>query len=202
VLEIAGLRSRHVGPLDLCLEDGAAVALMGPSGAGKTLLLRAIADLDVNRGRVTLDGAARESMPAPSWRRQVTYLAAEPGWWAETAGDHFPDPAAARPLLARLDLPAGVLEASVARLSTGERKRLALARALVNAPRVLLLDEPTSGLDEARIAEAEDLVREQLGTGTALLFTTHDEAQARRLADRRLSIEGGRIREAGPANAQ
>ena len=84
---------------------GECVALIGPSGAGKTRLLRALADLDPNQGEVTLDGRARETMPAPGWRRLVTYIAAEPAWWADTVGEHFADWTAAAPLLAALGLP-------------------------------------------------------------------------------------------------
>jgi len=60
-----------------------------PSGAGKSLLLRAIADLDPNEGTVKLDGMLREAVPAPHWRSQVTYVAAEPGWWGDTVQEHF-----------------------------------------------------------------------------------------------------------------
>jgi ABC-type iron transport system FetAB ATPase subunit len=72
------------------LADGACVAARGPSGAGKTLL-RALADLDPNQGEVMLDGLARAAMPAPRWRRRVTYLAAGPAWCADRVGEQFPD---------------------------------------------------------------------------------------------------------------
>ncbi|PIK71519.1 hypothetical protein CS379_18905, partial [Methylobacterium frigidaeris] len=84
------------GPFDLALAPGEACAVTGPSGAGKSVLLRMIADLDPSEGRVSLDGIDREAMPAPLWRRQVTYLAAEPGWWAETVAEHFSADAPAR----------------------------------------------------------------------------------------------------------
>src|SRR5690348_5206128 len=71
------------------LGSGECIALQGASGSGKTVLMRAIADLDPNEGTIKLDGVLRESVPAPAWRRQVTYLAAEPGWWADTVQEHF-----------------------------------------------------------------------------------------------------------------
>jgi ABC-type iron transport system FetAB ATPase subunit len=197
-LKVASLSRPGLAPFDLELAAGEAVALYGPSGAGKTLMLRAIADLDPNDGEASLDGAARGSMPAPDWRRQVTYLAAEPGWWAERGGEHLLDPQRAQPLIEAVGLTAAQLEAPVASRSPGERHRLALVRVLEQAPAVLLLDEPTSGLDEASTARVEALLRERLAAGSALLFSTHDEAQGRRLARRALRMDKGRLTEAAP----
>ncbi len=180
------------------LADGECLALRGPSGAGKSLLLRAIADLDPNDGRVRLDGCARETMPAPQWRSLVTYLAAEPGWWAERVGAHFPDWAAVRPLVEALGLPADCGDWPIARLSTGERHRLALARALRLEPRVLLLDEPTSGLDPEAAGRVEGLIRARLAEGAGALWVTHDRAQGARLARRCLVFTDGQVREAAP----
>lgn len=195
MLQIRALTRPGLAPVDLDLAEGQAVAVLGPSGSGKTLLLRAIADLDPNDGEVSLDGRARDSVSGPAWRRLVTYLAAEPGWWAERAGDHFPDPAAARPLLAPLGLPEDIMARPVAELSTGERHRLALARVLVQSPRVLLLDEPTSGLDQDTARAIERILRARLSEGAAILFSSHDEELAGRLAGRRLRVRGGRVTE-------
>src|ERR1700732_1983221 len=76
-------------PASFSLSAGEALAVRGPSGAGKTLLLRAVADLDPNEGLVTLDGRDRSTIAGPEWRRLVGYVPAEPGWWAETVGEHF-----------------------------------------------------------------------------------------------------------------
>ena len=197
MLAVHGLRAPGVALDRFELAAGACVAVRGPSGAGKTLLLRALADLDPNRGEVTLDGAARNAMPAPRWRRLVTYLAAEPAWWADTVGEHFADWAAATPLFAALGLPEDCPSWPVARASTGERQRLALARGLAHRPRVVLLDEPTSGLDEDARRAAETLLLEQFRSGLSALWVTHDDAQARRVAERSLAVTHGRAREAG-----
>ncbi|MGE4220808.1 MAG: ATP-binding cassette domain-containing protein [Alphaproteobacteria bacterium] len=195
MLSIHGLSRAGLGPVDLTLPDGQCLAVMGTSGAGKTLLLRAIADLDPNDGQVLLDTVPRDSMPAPAWRRQVCYVAPESGWWADSVGTHFPDWDLAAPIAARMALPADVRGWSVARLSTGERQRLALARAFVLNPRVLLLDEPTSGLDADTGASVESILAERLAGGTSVLLVTHDPAQAQRLAGRVLRLVAGRIEE-------
>ncbi|RMD61177.1 MAG: ATP-binding cassette domain-containing protein, partial [Alphaproteobacteria bacterium] len=104
MLAIRNLSRPGLAPVDLDVDDGEAVAVLGPSGAGKSLFLRAIADLDPNQGTVSLDGRTRDSMPAPRWRRLVTYLPAEPGWWGERPAELFPDPTAARALMPALGL--------------------------------------------------------------------------------------------------
>ncbi len=195
MLSVTDLSRLGLGPLSFTVEAGECLALSGLSGAGKSLLLRAIADLDPNEGRVSLDGDSREAMPAPAWRRRVAYLAAEAGWWAETVAEHFADWPAARPLVEALGLPADCGDWPVARLSTGEKQRLALVRSLLLEPRVLLLDEPTSGLDPDAVQRVEELIRARRKDGVAVLWVTHDRAQARRVARRWAEIENGQLRE-------
>lgn len=180
------------------LADRECVAVRGPSGSGKTLLLRGIADLDPNEGVVTLDGRSRENMPAPQWRRLVTYVPAEPGWWGETVGAHFPDWSSTENLVEALRLPSSSRDWPIQRLSTGERQRLALVRALLLHPRVLLLDEPTSGLDPDAVAAVERQIGKHLAEGASALWVTHDAVQANRVARRCLEVNQGRITEATP----
>jgi putative ABC transport system ATP-binding protein len=139
-------------------------------------------------------------MSAPMWRGRVVYLAAEPGWWADTVGEHFPSWPPAAALAERLGLPPDCNTWPIQQLSTGERQRLALVRALVSVPppgpRVLLLDEPTTGLDEAAKAAVEGLIAERrAATGMGVLWVTHDAAQARRIARRWLLVQGGLLEE-------
>lgn len=193
LLSVESLSRLHV-QASFELGSGECVALQGASGSGKTLLMRAIADLDPNKGIITLDGARRESMPAPQWRRQVTYVSAEPGWWADTVREHFTSWESVQALIYQLQLP-DCRDWRVDRLSTGERQRLALARALMLQSRVLLLDEPTSGLDKSSTAAVESIIQNRQSTGTAVIWCTHDNRQAKRVASRLLVAERGHIDE-------
>ncbi|MDE5440845.1 ATP-binding cassette domain-containing protein [Bradyrhizobium sp. CSA207] len=183
MLTVSGLKRLHIS-VSFDLQDSECVALQGPSGVGKTLLLRSIADLDPNEGTVKLDGTLREAMPAPAWRKRVTYLAAEPGWWSDIVQDHFSGWDDALPLVTRLGLPPSCGPWPVQRLSTGERQRLGLVRALMLQSRVLLLDEPTSALDSASVAAVESLIAERVSNGTSVVWSTHDDAQASRVGSR------------------
>jgi putative ABC transport system ATP-binding protein len=195
LLEIDGLAGIPRGPFSLHLDAGECVVISGPSGAGKSLLLRMIADLDESHGTVRLSGTPRERMPAPLWRRQVTYVAAESGWWASLVSEHMQPAAEARRLLPRLGLSAQLFDAPVAQLSSGERQRMALIRAVIRHPSVLLLDEPTAALDGDSTLRVEALLAELAAAGTGLIVVTHNEAQAERLATRRYQMRAGLLDE-------
>ena len=190
-LIIQDLQRPGLAPASFSVAKGVCVSVMGTSGSGKTLLLRAIADLDENQGDVQLDGRRRADMPAPLWRREVGYVPAESGWWRDTVGAHFDDQDAAAGLLHRLQLSADCPDWPVSRLSTGERQRLALARALVLAPKVLLLDEPTSGLDEETTLRVEAILHEKCSAGASVVLVSHDAAQAERMAQVHYRIADG-----------
>ena len=193
MLQLRQVQPRGLEPIDLDVARGECVTIEGPSGSGKTTLLRAVADLDPCPGGIALDGDSRAAMPGPAWRRRVMYLAAESGWWAERVDEHFADRQALSERLGALGLPADCIDWPVDRLSTGERQRLALLRALEPGPRVLLLDEPTGGLDAATAERVEALLAAQQRDGVALVWVTHDAAQARRVATRRLALARGRL---------
>jgi ABC-type iron transport system FetAB ATPase subunit len=194
-LRIVNLHSRLAGPFDFEAAPGECLAITGPSGAGKSLLLRMIADLDPNEGQAYLDGLERRTMSAPAWRRKMLYSAAEPGWWHERIADHFPgeELAIAREMAPRLALSPALLDGLVAQLSTGERQRVALIRALALSPPVLLLDEPTGALDEDSTRLVEQVLHDQLAAGVTIVIVTHSAAQAGRLGDRQLRMENRRL---------
>ena len=111
-LRAAGLHSALAGPFDLAIARGECVAVTGPSGSGKSLFLRMLADLDPNRGEVWLDGQERRGFTPPAWRRRVVYCPADSGWWEERVAAHYPGAAlaAARILSPRFGLVDGLLE--------------------------------------------------------------------------------------------
>jgi len=195
-LRLEGVAPKVLQPVDLTLASGELVLLAGPSGSGKSLLLRAIADLDPHDGEAWLDGTARSTIPAPHWRRRVGLLPAEAHWWGERVGDHFGD--ATSELLTRLGFEPDVLGWSIARLSTGERQRLALARMLAVSPDALLLDEATANLDPSNRERVEAVVEDYRQARTAaVLWVSHDPEQRSRLSRRdkvrRLIIRKGRL---------
>src|SRR5205809_422187 len=198
MLQVRDLRTSIIKPASFSLSAGEAIAVRGPSGAGKTLLLRAVSDLDPNEGLVTLDDRDRSAITGPEWRRLVGYVPAEPGWWADTVGEHFGEWEAALAFVRKLGLREAAKEWPITRLSTGERLRLALIRALVVRPRVLLLDEPTAALDPASVKAVELLIATRVRAGLAVLWVTHDAEQAKRIAHRLLVVRGGQVREEVP----
>tara|TARA_R110000824_G_scaffold246464_1_gene435643 strand:- start:73 stop:660 length:588 start_codon:yes stop_codon:yes gene_type:complete len=193
MLSIRNLRAHLVQVDDLDLDAGDCIAVMGPSGSGKSLMLRALADLDPAEGEITLDGHERMSMTGPDWRRQVMYVGPESGWWEDHVGDHFEDPEAVTGVLQRLGFKADALSWPVSRLSTGERQRLAIARAFDRGPRVLLLDEPTGALDQAATALVEGVIHDFLMDGGIVIIATHAKDQAARLGKRLLTMKEGRL---------
>ncbi len=174
-------------PVSINVDDGECLCIAGASGSGKTLFLRAVADLDPSSGNVYLDDVERCRFTGPAWRRRVAYLAAEPAWWAPNVRAHLSDVSSEQ--LAALGFTQATLDRPVDRLSTGERQRLALLRLLARQPQALLLDEPTAALDRDAVTAVERLVHGCLTVhGMAVLWVTHDRAQIRRLGARVLHL--------------
>ncbi|MFD1217192.1 ABC transporter ATP-binding protein [Microbulbifer celer] len=181
-LAIGDLKNIH-----LQVAAGEIVCLSGASGSGKSRLLRAIADLDLHTGNVHLGDTNQNDMPGHRWRSAVMMVPAESAWWHETVGEHFPE--RSKDALQQLGLDADAFDWEVTRLSSGEKQRLALARALARKPAALLLDEPTANLDKDSTERVENWLRDiieeqQLPT----LWVAHHEDQIARVADRHFHI--------------
>ena len=192
MLRVEKLRIAGLPLLNFEVGDGEWRAREGPSGFGKSRLARALAYLEAASGHIFVDGAERMEIAAPEWRRLVRYLSAEPGWWTDTAREALPkdkkSKSAAHRLMASLHLAPQLLDKPISVLSTGERQRLAIVRALIDAPPVLVLDEPTSALDPRNTALVEEVLRYQLLNGRSILLISHDRDQVARLADLRLQL--------------
>jgi ABC-type iron transport system FetAB ATPase subunit len=194
-LLVRHLQSELAGPFDFAVPNGGCAVISGPSGSGKSLFLRMVADLDPNTGEVALDGVARETLSPTDWRRRAPYVAAESGWWRDRVAEHFASDrlAAARELGAEMGLAAELFDGPVLRLSTGEKQRLAILRALVLDPPVLLLDEPTAPLDPDSTRQVEAILKRRLKQGLSLVVVTHDARQAQRLGARHYLMRDRRM---------
>ncbi|NIC07891.1 ABC transporter ATP-binding protein [Billgrantia bachuensis] len=183
----------------LDVEPGEIVCLSGASGSGKSRLLRAVADLEPHEGEVRLGEQAQAQTPGHTWRRQVMLVPAESHWWAETVVEHFfHEPEAAE--LEALGLAPDALAWQVGRLSTGEKQRLGLLRAVSREPGALLLDEPTANLDDATSKRVEAWLKARIHErGWPTLWVAHDRGQIARVADRHWRIANGRLEEVDAA---
>jgi len=179
---------------------GTCTALTGPSGAGKTTVLRLLNRLeDPDAGRVCLDGRPLPDLDVLALRRRVALVAQAPVLLTSHVLDELragqPDLAAqdAAGLLEQVSLPAAMLGRGTAGLSGGEAQRLCLARALAAGPQVLLLDEPTSALDSVSAHAVEQVAKSFVAAGGSVVLVSHDPGQTRRIASQVLALNGGHI---------
>ena len=179
--------------VSMTVRAGEVVCLSGASGSGKSRLLRAVADLEPHQGRVYLDNTEQASVPAYDWRRQVMMVPADSQWWFDEVAAHFPK-GNQEPLPEALGFPPEVMHWTISRLSSGERQRLALWRALAGQPRALLLDEPTANLDHDMSLAVENwLLGEIKKHQMPVLWVAHDQSQIQRVVDRHLHIVGNQL---------
>jgi ABC-2 type transport system ATP-binding protein len=171
------------------------VALLGPNGAGKTTTMRILAGLIApSEGTVSIDGVALTRGSSNRLRRQIGLLTESPGLWDRltvrenllTYARLYELSDASRRVdqsLEQLGM-TGHAGARAAELSKGMRQKVALARALLHEPAVLLLDEPTSGLDPEVTRSVRQMLDDRRASGCAILVSTHNLDEAERLADR------------------
>ncbi|MGW8248793.1 MAG: ABC transporter ATP-binding protein [Acidiferrobacterales bacterium] len=195
-LVVVGLDNRLLSGADLGVPPGQCVTLSGPSGSGKSQLLRSIADLDPHEGQVYINGEESRQIPAPTWRRRVMLVPAESQWWYATVGEHFPKDEDVD--FGALGFDNEVVNWQVERLSTGEKQRLSILRALSLKPDALLLDEPTSALDnENRLAVEKLISRYSREHGIPVVWVSHDRDQCERISNRHMVISSGHLVEQG-----
>jgi iron complex transport system ATP-binding protein len=189
----------RLAPTGLHCRAGEMVAVIGPNGAGKTSLLRAIAGIELSAGKVRI-GGEEIAQSAPARRmRLLSFLPATRGLvWPIAARDlialGLPSPDAARigELVELLELQK-LAERAVNHLSTGERSRVLLARALAAKPRLLLLDEPLSNLDPYWVLKTLEILRAEVkANGSTVPMSVHDLGQVNAF-DRAILLDQGRI---------
>ncbi|WGW14096.1 amino acid ABC transporter ATP-binding protein [Saxibacter everestensis] len=209
--------------IDLTVNPGEVIAILGRSGSGKSTLLRTINHLEsVDQGWITIDGQLigyehRNGKLYELTEREILGRRTAVGMVFQNF-NLFPHltvlenvtegPVAlkrlstaaandlAHTLLARVGL-GDKAEAYPRQLSGGQQQRVAIARALALSPRVLLFDEPTSALDPELVGEVLDVIRDLARSGTTLIIVTHEIGFAREVADRVIFVDGGRILESG-----
>ena len=173
-----------LGPIRLSLAQGQRVAILGPSGIGKTTFLRIVAGLDADfDGTVSPEGRTTVVFQEPTllpWRTALENITLPAGVTPEVA----------RKLMAEVGL--GGKEVLYPRqLSLGQQRRLALARAFAPSPTTLLMDEPFASLDAETAGRMLDLTAELLDrAGVSLIFVTHDPTEAARLKAEPLTLSG------------
>ncbi|WP_289623116.1 amino acid ABC transporter ATP-binding protein [Trinickia mobilis] len=210
--------------VDVCIGRGEVVCLIGPSGSGKSTLLRSINHLEKpTQGEVLIDGQivgyveAAGAQRRPMTGRELAAMRAEVGMvfqlfylWPHLSvldnvalgmttvrGIRGAQAAQrARELLAKVGL-AHKHDAWPEELSGGQRQRVAIARALAMTPKVILFDEPTSALDPERVGEVLETMEAVAAEGLTMMVATHEMSFARRVSDRVIFMDDGRIVEAG-----
>lgn len=203
------------------VQEGEVLCLLGASGCGKTTTLRCLAGLETpDTGTIQMAGdvvfSAERGVNVSANRRRLGFVFQSYAVWPHltvrqnvefplTVGPKKMRPAEGRRrervdgALALVGL-SGMAERSATQLSGGQQQRLALARAIVSEPRVLLLDEPLSNLDAGLREEMRNELRSlQRRLGLTMVFVTHDQVEAMALGDQVAVMMGGEIRQYGPA---
>lgn len=195
VAEKVGLAGR-LEPGDFRMEAPELVCLIGPNGSGKTSLLHALARIGRPSGDVRVDGLRPEDLAPARRRRLLSYLpASRDVAWPLSARDVVrlgADEPEAAEAMAALDL-AEFAGRRVDRLSTGERSRVLIARALAARPRLLLLDEPVANLDPLWQLRLMDRLRDAVAADQGAVVAMHDLDLAARYADRLVLMDRGAI---------
>lgn len=221
-INIRGLTKRFgdntvLNGIDLCLKPGERVAIIGPSGTGKSTLLRCLNFLDrpdagqISIGDLNVDAAAASRSQILALRRRTGFVFQNYALFAnKTARQNITEgpvvvrglsrrdaEARADRILAEIGL-ADKADSYPAALSGGQQQRVGIGRAMAMDADLMLFDEPTSALDPEWVGEVLDLIRQVADGRQTMLIVTHEMQFAREIADRIIFMEGGRIVEQGP----
>jgi branched-chain amino acid transport system ATP-binding protein len=220
VLEVRGLEVAYgaapaLGGVSLAVRDGALACVVGPNGAGKSTLINALAGLlRARAGSIVLDGRAMTALPAhrfcaagvaivPERRRLFTRMSVrenlEIGGYRRAV--RASRAASLERVLALFPALRGKLDAPAGTLSGGQQQMVAIGRALMAAPRLLLLDEPSLGLAPSMVDAMFRAIRDVHAAGTAILLVEQNVATALAIADDAWLLEEGRIVAEGTPSA-
>ena len=217
LLDVRGLEVRYGGiealhGIDLHVEPGEIVALLGANGAGKTTTLRAISGLIPWKGSIAFDGKSLRGRSAdaiaraglnhvPEGRRIFTRMTVRENLELGAFGERSRQVIATRQAFVLDAFPrlGERIDQSAATLSGGEQQMLAIGRALMGSPRLLMLDEPSLGLAPMAIETIFSIIRELHHGGTTMLLVEQNARQALRIAQRAYVLESGSIVRTGAA---
>jgi tungstate transport system ATP-binding protein len=210
IKEYNGIKVLNVEELDI--EEGSITGIIGPSGAGKSTLLYILNGLEkATSGEIIFDGKKLKGEPDIGTRRQMSMVFQKPTVFNMSVYDNMAYSLKLRGMpqnetmkrVLELSKVIGIedkLRQRAVTLSGGEAQRLALARAIIHRPKVLLLDEPTANLDPANVAMIEELIfHAKVEYKTSVIVITHNMFQAKRVSERLVFLLNGSIVESGEA---
>ena len=187
-LNLSAISANFSQSFNFSIPAGTCMGLTGPSGIGKSVLLKALADMLPHQGEIFLGDIESQMITAQQWRRKVALLPAESQWWYDTVGQHFNR--YDEELFTLLGFEREVFDWQITHLSSGEKQRLAFIRILMNKPEALLLDEPTANLDHSNRDQLEVLIRDyQKKHQIPVIWISHDKEQLNRVCQQLLFID-------------
>jgi len=196
------VKTQILGSLDLKVNKGELVTIMGASGSGKSTLLRLINRLsEIDSGIILLNGNDIRSHVPMELRRKIGMVFQVPVVFKGSVRDNLAfgikmwgGNTIIETISRDTGIPEDLLDADAGQLSIGEKQRVCIARALANHPEVLLLDEPTSSLDAVSAQRIEKLLLDlQKERDLTILWVTHEKEQVERIGGRRLILRDGRL---------